>query len=204
MGLNASDWACPSIQKLCWQSRRAFWLKAGWVRGLLSSWACHGLTEDATWILWCLDGQFHREAAKPAHFINKCQISPQVPAQELSRLTTLARNMVCCLQCCDLDNSRGICCRCVSLAPAREFEVNANCVHFWASSGDATKILGCMILVLPIDNGDHVDNGDTRWILSSDWMQHGDRKAGTAHTTCAPAARTHKVGRGIKTGATKP
>ncbi len=58
-------------------------------------------------------------------------------------------------------------CGCVSLAPAREFEVNANCVNFGVSSGDATEILSCVILVLPIDSGDHVDDGDTRWILVS-------------------------------------
>ena len=41
----------------------------------------------------------------------------------------------------DLDNSFGICYRRVSLAPAREFEVKANCFNFGVSSGDATEIL---------------------------------------------------------------
>jgi len=113
------------------------------------------------------NGQLLLEATKPAHFINKGQISPQVLAQELSSLTTYARSMFCCLQHYDLDNSLGICYRRVSLAPAREFEVNANCVNFGVSSGDATEILSCVILVLPIDSGDHVDDGDTRWILVS-------------------------------------
>ena len=94
-------------------------------------------------------------------------MSSQVPAQELSSLTTYARSMFCCLQHYDLDNSLGICYRRVSLAPAREFEVNANCVNFGVSSGDATEILSCVILVLPVHSGDHVDDGDTRWILVS-------------------------------------
>ena len=50
----------------------------------------------------------------------------------------------------DLDNSFGICYRRVSLAPAREFEVKANCFNFGVSSGDATQILSCLILVLPL------------------------------------------------------
>ena len=35
------------------------------------------------------------------------------------------------------------------------------------SSGDATEILSCVILVLPIYGSDHVDDGDTRRILVS-------------------------------------
>jgi len=50
----------------------------------------------------------------------------------------------------DLDNSFGICYRRVSLALAREFEVKANCFNFGVSSGDATQILSCLILVLPL------------------------------------------------------
>ena len=50
----------------------------------------------------------------------------------------------------DLYNSLGICYRRVSLAPAREFEVKANCFNFGVSSGDATQILSCLILVLPL------------------------------------------------------
>ena len=50
----------------------------------------------------------------------------------------------------DLDNSFGIYYRRVSLAPAREFEVKANCFNFGVSSGDATQILSCLILVLPL------------------------------------------------------
>ena len=48
-----------------------------------------------------------------------------------------------------VDNSFGICYRCVSLAPAREFEVKANCFNFEVRSGDATEILSCLSLVLP-------------------------------------------------------
>ena len=50
----------------------------------------------------------------------------------------------------DLDNSFGICYQRVSLAPAREFEVKANCFNFGVSSGDATQILSCLILVLSL------------------------------------------------------
>ena len=72
-----------------------------------------------------------------------------------------------CLQQYDLDNSFGICYWRVSLAPAREFEVKANCFNFGVPSGDATEILSCLILVLPADSGDHVDDGDARRILVS-------------------------------------
>ena len=47
------------------------------------------------------------------------------------------------------------------------FEVKAICFNFGVPSGDATEILSCLILVLPIHSGDHIDDGDTRWILIS-------------------------------------
>ena len=47
----------------------------------------------------------------------------------------------------DLENTLGICYRRVSLAPAREFEVKANCFNFGVSSGDATEILSCLVLL---------------------------------------------------------
>ena len=47
------------------------------------------------------------------------------------------------------------------------FEVKAICFNFGVPSGDATEILSCLILVLPADSGDHVDDGDARRILVS-------------------------------------
>ena len=73
---------------------------------------------------------------------------PHVPAQELSCLTTYTRCSLCCLQHYDLDNSLGICNRRVSLAPAREFEVKADCFDFGVSNGNATEVLSCLIVLL--------------------------------------------------------
>ena len=83
------------------------------------------------------DCQLFLEATKPAHFINKGQISAQVPAQELSSLTTHVRCLFCCLPHSDLDNCLGICYQRVSLAPAREFEVKADCFNFGVSERSA-------------------------------------------------------------------
>ena len=105
----------------------------------------------------------------------------QVPAHKFSSLTSYARCLLCCLQHYDFHNALCICYWRLSLASAIEFEVQANCLDFRVSSGDAAEILGCLMFVLPADCCDHVDDGNTRWSLvcypySLNWMSEKRRE----------------------------
>jgi len=73
----------------------------------------------------------------------------------------------------DLNNAPHSCNWCVSLTPATKTEVRTICPDLIVSFSNAAKMLGGVVVALARDCGNHINDGDSCWVLVSLPNLHG-------------------------------